>query len=1376
MRTNFLGRLFAVLILISLVVSGSVPLGALAQDQGSTSWQEHWAAKAALSREKIDKRVTQTEREAAAQRMADGGFELPKAGVAQMQPGAVPHYFSHPNYANSPYPVGVTQGACSVTTTTPCWYNTDCPQTPAAETCVGAVFSGGIRKFVDPLPWGPGGAPLNIATATDMPDGSKYYQIGLVQYRQIMHSDLAGPTTKGTLLRGYVQLTACGTPGAVPLSNEMLDGTTVSTGSCGVTAPSYLGPTILARKDVPVRILFRNLLPVGAGGDLFIPTDTSVMGAGMGPDLHGMPEVDPQNPTCGAIPKPQGCFTENRADLHLHGGLTPWISDGTPHQWITPRNEPMPYPDQELVAQGKKNNGVSMEMVPDMWYLSNGSFVQSCFGQVNCGVTGATNDPGQGAQTYYYTNQQSARLLFYHDHAWGITRLNVYAGEAAPYLIQDTVEDGLTGAGGALEGLGIGIPLVVQDKTFVPDPAQLAVSDDTWDSARWGGVANLWLPHVYSPAQNPGDASGVNAFGRWAYGPWFWPPTSNISYGPIDNPYFCDKNGFKQDGVTPCDPGVPPCDPDLNWCEPPLIPGTPYNSMGMEAFHDTMLVNGKAYPTVTLSPGEYRLRILNAASDRFINLNLYQADPAAPTEVQLNPAEVAAALVDPTIFPTPVAGTEGPAWVQIGTEGGFLPAPVVVPNQYITWVTDPTVFNAGNVDLHSLLLGPAERADVVIDLTPFAGRTLILYNDAPAAFPARDPRYDYYTGNGDYRDTGGGPPTLPGYGPNTRTVMQIVVTGNQTTPIPNHVNAARLAALEAAFAHNAGGTGVFESGQHPIIVGQGEYNSAYGTTFQTDGPMNGTAQIFDFSLTFNTLPQVPGDPLGTLTMGFGTKAIQDEQGEAFDRDYGRMSGNLGLEVPLVGGPLQNLILYPYVNPTSELIDATKLPPGNLDVTPIAVADDGSQIWKITHNGVDTHPIHFHLFDVQVLNRVGWDGIIRKPDLTELGWKDTVRISPLEDTIVALRPVIPWTPFDAAIPNSNRPLNPAMPKGSTLMFTNMDAQGNPTDPIVNNWTNFGWEYVWHCHILSHEEMDMMRPISVSAPPLASVLTGQRLADGRDRLNWTDPTKKETAYEVRRGPTVAGPWTLVATLAANTRTLTTRPPNNGTYFYQVTGVNQVGYSATVGYSTLTTSSTSNILQLPPGQLPPAPNPPSAMTAAAQTGPNVLLGWVDGSNNETGFAVERCAGAGCTNFAALVTTGQNVVTFTDLGVTAGTTYNYRVAAVNAGGYSAWAVSNEVIVPPTPLAPSSVLATAVAGQNAARVTLTWTDNSNNETRFEIQRATDPNFTANVVNAQVGANVRTYSTGTVPRSTAFYFRVRARNGSGPSVWVNASPFPITTP
>ncbi|MBK9051439.1 MAG: hypothetical protein IPL78_11145 [Chloroflexi bacterium] len=49
-----------------------------------------------------------------------------------------------------------------------------------------------------------------------------------------------------------------------------------------------------------------------------------------------------QNPMCGMVPKPRDCYTENRATLHLHGGITPWISDGTPHQWVTPANENTP--------------------------------------------------------------------------------------------------------------------------------------------------------------------------------------------------------------------------------------------------------------------------------------------------------------------------------------------------------------------------------------------------------------------------------------------------------------------------------------------------------------------------------------------------------------------------------------------------------------------------------------------------------------------------------------------------------------------------------------------------------------------------------------------------------------------------------------------------------------------------------------------------------------------------------------------------------------------------------------------------------------------------------------------------------------------------
>jgi FtsP/CotA-like multicopper oxidase with cupredoxin domain len=42
---------------------------------------------------------------------------------------------------------------------------------------------------------------------------------------------------------------------------------------------------------------------------------------------------------------------------------------------------------------------------------------------------------------------------------------------------------------------------------------------------------------------------------------------------------------------------------------------------------------------------------------------------------------------------------------------------------------------------------------------------------------------------------------------------------------------------------------------------------------------------------------------------------------------------------------------------------------------MAVASDGTQIWKITHYGMDTHPIHFHLFNVQLINRFDMNGTI-----------------------------------------------------------------------------------------------------------------------------------------------------------------------------------------------------------------------------------------------------------------------------------------------------------------------------------------------------------------------------------------------------------------
>ncbi len=158
---------------------------------------------------------------------------------------------------------------------------------------------------------------------------------------------------------------------------------------------------------------------------------------------------------------------------------------------------------------------------------------------------------------------------------------------------------------------------VAAGETFVDGVAQNTTTDPTWNAAKWGGEGSLWTPHVYMPAQNPGDPTGMSAFGRWMYGPWFWPPAKDVKYPPMPNPYF-DPN---------CDPNVILADGSNQFCEPALIPSTPNISVGMEAFNDTPIVNGTAYPTTTVDPTAYRYRILNAANDRFFNLSWYTADP-----------------------------------------------------------------------------------------------------------------------------------------------------------------------------------------------------------------------------------------------------------------------------------------------------------------------------------------------------------------------------------------------------------------------------------------------------------------------------------------------------------------------------------------------------------------------------------------------------------------------------------------------------------------------------------------------------------------------------------------------------------------------------
>ncbi len=581
----------------------------------------------------------------------------------------------------------------------------------------------------------------------------------------------------------------------------------------------HLGGVIAAIKNQATQITFRNYLPPTS----IIPVDTTLPGANQ---------------------------AQNRTAVHLHGGFVPWISDGGPHDWWAPDG----------------THGLS--------------FLNNVVLRPKKGKPGRTDAAANEAE-YYYPNDQSARLVWYHDHAWGITRTNAYAGVASGYVITDTTAEEAfvvaQGVPGPLDAKTF--YLVFQDKIFNPNGSLFYAS--VYDFALFG-------------------PPGVPSFGEALLSP---PPT------------------------------------------PSVVP---------EYFGDTILVNGTVYPYMEVEQRRYRFRMLNACNSRFLNPRLVYAKSnviGTVDSTEPNPNAIAT------------------SFLQIGTEGGFLPQPVLLSQ---------------NANGPHVLMAPAERSDMIVDFSNVpAGSVLILYNDAPGPYPGGGAVFDHYPQNPKT------PTSIPGYGPNTRTLLQVRVKASAPDPVLS----------------------------------------------LTLPPLYPTALV-------NQTPGVPDVPViyrtaGTATVGGNTAVFRSlTLNEGFD-EYGRLAQFIGTNVQ-APGTTPGFFGRKYMDTPTE--------------TPAAGA---IEVWEIANLTADTHPIHFHLVNVQVLARQAFNvksyagvpdmsGQPYAPDLNELGWKETVRMNPGEVIWVIAKYDLPTVPF--TVPPSPR------------------TGGN--------------EYVFHCHILEHEEHDMMRPVVVT----------------------------------------------------------------------------------------------------------------------------------------------------------------------------------------------------------------------------------------------------------------------------------------------------------
>jgi hypothetical protein len=419
----------------------------------------------------------------------------------------------------------------------------------------------------------------------------------------------------------------------------------------------------------------------------------------------------------------------------------------------------------------------------------------------------------------------------------------------------------------------------------------------------------------------------------------------------------------------------------------------------------------------------------------------------------------------------------------------------------------------------------------------------------------------------------------------------------------------------------------------------------------------------------------------------------------------------------------------------------------------------------------------------------------------VGWKDTLRLNPLEDVIVAMRAKRPQVPFGQ--PQSQRLLDPSKPIGTcnavvapavlpancpTTQFSSglgfTVAAGLDTPIAATNVSaNFDNEFAWGSAIMSHAENDLTRPIVyqptvlVPAAPTALALSANGTA-----VTWVDPTpagqvatlanvQNEIGFTVQRASyavdkVTLGAYSQVGAVPANATSFTDPAllvPNTK-YSYIVSAWNTAGSTAS-GASDLT------VVFPPPTGLLASP----VATVDLITGvypDQVNLSWADHSNGAATYQVLRGG-------LVIATLPAGSTAYTDSTVLDGTAYSYQVVASLIGNT---AFSNTVAVTTPGIAiKAPTLVTATAGTYSAvtstvPVTVRWTDNATNETAYLVEESTDGglNWAPALTVARTGAAITGGGAVVAPARSVvpgkvYSYRVTAQNKPSDSATASAA-------
>ncbi|MBP6964487.1 MAG: fibronectin type III domain-containing protein, partial [Armatimonadetes bacterium] len=218
--------------------------------------------------------------------------------------------------------------------------------------------------------------------------------------------------------------------------------------------------------------------------------------------------------------------------------------------------------------------------------------------------------------------------------------------------------------------------------------------------------------------------------------------------------------------------------------------------------------------------------------------------------------------------------------------------------------------------------------------------------------------------------------------------------------------------------------------------------------------------------------------------------------------------------------------------------------------------------------------------------------------------------------------------------------------------------------------------------------------------------------------------------------------------------------------VTSYKVTGLQPSTFYSfRLRATTTSGVCPIQPTvQVATKLNAPTNLVGTAVSTSQINLSWADNSTKETGFKVSR--GTSASGPWTTVTVGANVTSYSNTGLTAGTTYYYQVCATNSTGDSSYAATSATTQSAVtkPNAPTNLVGTAVS---TSQINLSWADNSTNETGFKLNWGTSASGPWTAVN--LGANATSYSHTGLSASTTYYYQVCATNSAGDSSYAATS-------